>query len=339
MSNATMHENGGGDGNDDKREGRARTKPDPKASSSSNSKDPDNKKASLDGLKSSDRGKKRNASSPAAPRPSTRRGRGPNQSYTKQGDGFFSYSPVKPASESVQTPVSQPDSTARRGRNAKFSRHGDGFLSYVPALSAEPAEPASESPQLPVSNRIQRHIINRNPEIRVTKEHTMFEEEEEEEEMMPRPRISVPRHTMMFEEEDEEEMMPRPTISEAMQYSQSPVGASTRPNMMGGAFTDDSMASGSPMSDVDIGAPSLSITMAAGGMTGHQAGAAPAQMQGVIKTKKELDVDKAFVDVLGGYNDYSTLNVGRDGLNARLRKTALDLFTAVVTLDMKEEGA
>lgn len=100
-----MHGNGEGDRNDDKRAGRAGKKPDPKAFSTPKSKGPDDEKDSSDNHKSTGRGRKRKASSPMTSRPFTRRGK--NQNFTKLGDGFLSYSPLGPASEFAQLPVSQ----------------------------------------------------------------------------------------------------------------------------------------------------------------------------------------------------------------------------------------
>lgn len=85
-----------------------------------------------------------------------------------------------------------------------------------------------------------------------------------------------------------------------------------------------------------IGASSMSGAMAVGGMTGLQAGAAPVQLQGVIKTREGLDVDRAFTDVMKAYNKHSYVNAGKGGLGT-LRKKALGLFIAVVQEEKRDE--
>lgn len=136
-------------------------------------------------------------------------------------------------------------------------------------------------------------------------------------------------------EDDEQEMLPAPAIPRSTQYGQSMVGPSTRTDMMGGSFPDGSVTG--RMNVPGIGAPSMSSAMVVGESTEPQSGAAPVQSEGPTKTKKQLDAGRAFGNVLEAYNNYSTLNVGKDGLRTHLRKTALNLLSAVHAEEMEEE--
>lgn len=169
-----------------------------------------------------------------------------------------------------------------------------------------------------------RHVINNHPEFCGTEEHKAFEEE-------MKNRFQDRGDDDEEGEDDAEEMLLTPAISRPTQCSQSMVGPSTKSDMMGGSFPGDSVTG--RMNVPGFGAPSMSSAMGVG-WNEFQSGAAQFQSEESTKKKKQLDVDGTFGDVLEAYNNYSSLE---DGLRARLRKTALNLLSAVHAEEMKEE--